>query len=314
MIRQADTFDPLDMKRLIDYRLQKGEHGLKLTIDPSCKELIRGFESYVFKEDDSDTPVKKNDDCVDALRYAISAYDGSGAYGLILPEYDARQHRIEPFEIPDKWPKWRFVNPSLALPTACGWATVAPEGWQDREEETLVVYREYYAPDGTIEDHARRIRRLSGKERYVRPTLISPRAYRRDRTNQVSLAQQFRESRLPVQAWPSTQTPGEQAMIERVRTLFRGGRIAIFRDCPMFDRELRLWRYKTDGDGKPLPSGQFEQEHNRLVAGLIAWASTRPAHRVGKPVILEGTDGSLEDVDEAEWENRRWRREHSFAS
>jgi len=45
----------------------------KLTIDPSCEELIREMLGYSYKEKE-DRPVKKNDHGVDALRYGVTTF------------------------------------------------------------------------------------------------------------------------------------------------------------------------------------------------------------------------------------------------
>lgn len=52
-----------------------GAFGVGLTVDPSCIQTIAEFESYQYPEDgkrkvDSDNPLKQNDHCMDALRYA----------------------------------------------------------------------------------------------------------------------------------------------------------------------------------------------------------------------------------------------------
>lgn len=48
----------------------------RLTVDPSCANLINEFESHVWKEG-KDEPVKENDHALDALRYYAVEFDGS---------------------------------------------------------------------------------------------------------------------------------------------------------------------------------------------------------------------------------------------
>ena len=56
-----------------------------LLIDPSCDTLIREFENYVYKGN-SEKPVKKGDDCLDALRYVVNeVQDTQGNY--IYPKF-----------------------------------------------------------------------------------------------------------------------------------------------------------------------------------------------------------------------------------
>lgn len=42
-----------------------------LTVDPSCINTIAEFESYQYPDNGSDKPIKQNDHCMDALRYAV---------------------------------------------------------------------------------------------------------------------------------------------------------------------------------------------------------------------------------------------------
>lgn len=51
--------------------LQQG----RLTVDPSCKRTVEEFESYVWEDEAvSDTPQKKNDHCMDMLRYGVMTH------------------------------------------------------------------------------------------------------------------------------------------------------------------------------------------------------------------------------------------------
>lgn len=42
-----------------------------LTVDPSCINTIAEFESYQYPDNGGDKPIKQNDHCMDALRYAV---------------------------------------------------------------------------------------------------------------------------------------------------------------------------------------------------------------------------------------------------
>lgn len=53
----------------------QGDGRPRLTVDPSCANVINEFESYVWKEG-KDEPVKENDHALDALRYFAIDFDG----------------------------------------------------------------------------------------------------------------------------------------------------------------------------------------------------------------------------------------------
>jgi hypothetical protein len=57
--------------------ITSGDERPRLTVDPSCENLIREFETYQWKAGKSkDEPVKKHDHAMDALRYSIMHIDG----------------------------------------------------------------------------------------------------------------------------------------------------------------------------------------------------------------------------------------------
>lgn len=56
----------------------------KLTVDPGCKNIIREFESYEWKPNNSDEPLKKNDHSMDALRYAVNYLHECGIDGSMI--------------------------------------------------------------------------------------------------------------------------------------------------------------------------------------------------------------------------------------
>lgn len=76
-IRAAGKGNVVDGIQVVAQALECDERGNPgLTVDPSCKDLIREFESYAWKQDKTtgkpkDEPVKKDDHGMDALRYAL---------------------------------------------------------------------------------------------------------------------------------------------------------------------------------------------------------------------------------------------------
>lgn len=72
-----------------------GDGNPRLSIDPSCENVINEFESYVWAPDKpKDTPVKENDHAMDALRYgAVALGEATGAWtvddipNIAEPEY-----------------------------------------------------------------------------------------------------------------------------------------------------------------------------------------------------------------------------------
>lgn len=73
-----------------------GDGRPRLTVDPSCTNLVREFESYEWKAekrdgDLKDDPIKKHDHALDALRYAVVSYDGLGGFRIRGPYAEGRE-------------------------------------------------------------------------------------------------------------------------------------------------------------------------------------------------------------------------------
>lgn len=69
--------------------------------------------------------------------------------GLVYPGFSRRTHVIEPFDIPEDWPRFLGCDWGLGNPTAILWAAVSPKDGQ------IVVYKEHYRAKWPITKHAR---------------------------------------------------------------------------------------------------------------------------------------------------------------
>jgi len=75
----------LDGIGLVQSRLMvQGDGRPRLTVDPSCVNVINEFESYIWKPE-KDEPIKENDHALDALRYLLTLTDFSASW-LMLGE------------------------------------------------------------------------------------------------------------------------------------------------------------------------------------------------------------------------------------
>jgi hypothetical protein len=79
--------------------------------------------------------------------------------GQAFPEFDKSVHVVDPFKIPESWPKLRAVDYGYAVPYGCWWMARSPSG-------RIYVYRETYATRLTAPQQALEIRVLSSGERY----------------------------------------------------------------------------------------------------------------------------------------------------
>jgi len=68
--RKADNAVFDGIRRVADRLTVQGDGRPRLTMDPGCVNVIREFGAYLWKPG-RDEPVKKDDDAMDALRYAV---------------------------------------------------------------------------------------------------------------------------------------------------------------------------------------------------------------------------------------------------
>lgn len=68
--------------------------------------------------------------------------------GLVYPAFSRQTHVIEPFEIPEDWPRFIGCDWGLGNPTAILWAALSPDG-------QIVIYKEHYKAKWPITKHAR---------------------------------------------------------------------------------------------------------------------------------------------------------------
>jgi terminase large subunit-like protein len=84
--------------------------------------------------------------------------------GRLLPDPTV----VDDFTPPAHWPKWRALDHALNSPACCLWLTVNvdPTAVRGVNPDAVFVYREYYQDNRSVDQHAKAILRLSGKETY----------------------------------------------------------------------------------------------------------------------------------------------------
>jgi len=90
-VREANNDVFPGIQRLQQRLVVPGDMRPRLTVSPTCANLIREFETYEWKVDrgrqsTKDEPKKENDHALDALRYAIAFIDGMGDQRAISPD------------------------------------------------------------------------------------------------------------------------------------------------------------------------------------------------------------------------------------
>jgi PBSX family phage terminase large subunit len=83
----------------------------------------------------------------------------AGTEGAVYEEWNPAVHIIDPFPIPQEWPRYRAIDFGFTNPFSCLWLAADDDG-------RLFLYRELYQTQTLVSTLAGEITRLSGKERY----------------------------------------------------------------------------------------------------------------------------------------------------
>jgi hypothetical protein len=170
------------------------------------------------------------------------------------------------------------------------WGTVAPIGWNDRDWETMIVYREYYERGRSVPQNATAVTQASVGESYRRPMLIDPHAYDQTAANERSIAQQYMDVELACEEWPRTNLYGEDALVEMVRKALEDDCLLIMEGCPNAASEFQTWQYKRTRDGLVDPKERYTNTDNHLLDAIRGWVATRPVHTQLIPEIVDAPD------------------------
>lgn len=94
--------------------------------------------------------------------------DFTNQSGLVYPEFDRRTHVIEPFEIPDHWPRYMTIDFGVVNPFAC--LVVA----HDQNADVLYVIDEYFKTEKTTIYNGNEIKRRFKKYEPFDYTVCDP--------------------------------------------------------------------------------------------------------------------------------------------
>jgi len=168
-----------------------------------------------------------------------------GGSGRLLPDPVVIDH----FEPPVHWPKYRAIDHALNSPACCLWFAVNNDGAAHRGimPGSIYVYREYWADHSSVDQHASRIKILSGREQYA-GTVIDRSTFHLTQSRQgggrVSVADLYAEEGLFCS--PSVGDPF--ARVERIVTAGRRG-LTVSRACPHVIEQMPEYEAEQKPDG-----------------------------------------------------------------
>lgn len=170
---------------------------------------------------------------------------------------------VDPFDIPMHWPRAYGLDVGWNR-TACAW------GAWDRSSDTVYIYSEHYVSEATPQVHADAI-----KARGVWiPGAIDPAANGRAQKDGEQLMVQYRDLGLDLVNADNAVEAGLFAMYRRMVS----GRFKVFKSCPNWLSEFRL--YRRDEKGKIVKERDHLMDASRyLIMTGLARAECAPMPR-----------------------------------
>lgn len=234
--------------------------------------------------------------------------------GMVFDEFDHVIHVIDPFDIPEDWTKYRYIDHGRVEPTAAIWVAVNPAGER-------FIYREYYKKDRVVSENVRAIIELSGNRQRIVEDVLSPSGnnlrimeeieqkerYFRSRLDSKSMSKKLDNTEftigdiyryggirvLPADGQAVTmQVPVAKEMFildperKHFRTGENGGPLCyIFADCKMFlwemSRYINEQCIRKDRSGAYSQSEKPRAKDDHLMSAFLFMAMDRPQYVEG---------------------------------
>lgn len=213
-----------------------------------------GFSSYQFKTEDN--PYIQRSEIVEAKtqlndRFFRQEYEASfeDYTGLIWPEFNYKDHVINPIEVPAWWEKFGAIDPALSGTTACLFGAVDDSG-------ILHITGEYYEQNKRVSETSDVIRGKCAR------WYIDPAAQIRSVNRAGSLYSLFDEFS-DNGVYTICAENDVDAGINRVAEYFKAGKIRIFNTCRNLLAEIERYHWSEEretvsGVMKPKPYKAFD--------------------------------------------------------
>ena len=238
-----------------------------------------------------------------------------GGAGRLLPDPTV----LEPFEPPAYWPRYRSIDHALNSPTCCLWLAVnpGPSEFQKVPVNGIYVYREYWQPHHTVDQHAESIKRLSAGENILL-TVMDRSAFHLTQSKmggiRVSIADLYSEE--GIYCVPSIGDPF--ARVERINVTNKRG-LCVSRGCTNLLRQMPEYsaeQSKSSGEYKITRKTDFHSV-DALGYGLMmipvdnrtqedAFAEIKPDY-----LRKSGLDNLTRRHHEGEWKRNKAALDHA---
>ena len=175
-------------------------------------------------------------------------------HGLVYPEFDEKLHVVEPFIIPDEWPKYMALDP--------GYRTFAGLWIAKTPENKFVAYRELYLHATNLQDVADFIKIKETEQIALR--LIDPNAKKHMEDGRVSIMTQLSQFyNLHMCPANNDEIAGVMACHRMLNVENGIPNMVVFSTCINFLKERR--QYKLSKEGPVTANDKPVQKFNHLM-------------------------------------------------
>lgn len=221
------------------------------------------------------------------------------AEGAVYEEFDTTLHVIKPFEIPRSWRRIRSIDFGFKNPFVCQW-------WAIDHDDRMYLYRELYAAEKIVEDWAKLISEMTGKE-HIGVTVTD-----HDAEDRATLERHGISS---IAAWKDI-VPGIQNIQARLRIQRDGkARLYMFENALKYpddrlistkkpystQQEFASYVYEKGKDGKPIKEEPVKKDDHgmdamRYAAAYVDGLRDRYASIPNDPMLAKNVDRAFSDL------------------
>lgn len=158
--------------------------------------------------------------------------------GQVFTAWSKDQHVIEPFTIPDYWPRWRAIDWGEAKPFCCLWLT------RDPDRDRIYIYREIYQAGLSDGEQARAIKAVSEPALWI--TFADPSMWAKKNIKDMvsSSADEYAGEGVPLTRADNDRLSGKRKVSRLLRPLADGlPGLRVFSTCTNFIRTFPALPY-----------------------------------------------------------------------
>ncbi len=185
--------------------------------------------------------------------------------GMALPGWNEGVHVIDPFEIPDWWPKWRAVDWGYANPMSAGWFT------QNPDNSRIYVYQQERHTHLTDRQQARLIRDNTHPAHRILLTYADPSMFNKIAKHSGTIyctADEYKAEGVPLTPADNDRLSGKRKLDRLLANLPDGlPGIQFFNTCQSIHRTLPLLAH-DENHPEDVDTTQDDHDYDMLRYGL----------------------------------------------